>query len=125
MRSACEYGSLLSSDAHACSRIRPAADGADAVELAEARAERSMQRLTAMLGPDGGLADASFAGAQTPQLMCGPSASGIRSIIKPSLVCKAPSQCPVTADASYAWSAGKQAMAMGHQLECRTVADRA
>ena len=30
--------------------------------LAEARAERSMERLQAMLGPDGGLVDAAFAG---------------------------------------------------------------
>jgi hypothetical protein len=30
--------------------------------VAEARAERSMERLQAMLGPDGGLADAALAG---------------------------------------------------------------
>ena len=41
----------------------PALSGVEAVELAEARAERSMRRLASMLDPDGGLADASFAGA--------------------------------------------------------------
>ena len=59
-----EDGNLLSSDADVCSHFRPATDGTDAVELAEARAERSMQRLASMLGPDGGLADASFSGAK-------------------------------------------------------------